>query len=134
MGRKNILLGGLMETSLKNESLEWLMQRNDELIDQIHLHETHPNASNRRNNDALLVELRDNLVLSEALSERVLGKDNKKGKKGKKGKEDKKKKGKKGKEDKKKKDKKDKKKKNKKGPTPFFGHFGIPLGIMTDSY
>ena len=100
------------------------------------------NPSNRRNNDKLLVELRGNLALADELSKRVLGK----GKDKKKAKKEAKKEAKKDAEKKKSKDKKKAKKAKKaseaaaaapsspSSPSPFFGTFGIPLGIMTDSY
>jgi nicotinic acid phosphoribosyltransferase len=120
----------------------------------IQLNETHPNASNAKNNDGLLHELQTNLNLLET---RVQGKDKKKKDNKKKDqKKDKKKSKKKDakkvdqktkkdlkkdqkKKDQKKKDKKKKKADKKKAESKakegsFFGTFGIPLGIMTDSY
>ncbi len=130
-----------------------LLERNEQLLELVKVFENHPNPASRRNSDQLLLELRGNLQL---LSGRIKGGKDKKDKKDKKakGKSEKKekkkskngqseKKDKKGKRDKKhdgdeKPDKGEKKKEvhweDGVARKPFFGTFGIPLGIMADSY
>lgn len=116
------------------------------------MNQSHPNQLNAKINDGLLLELQDNVKRLEVLGEkhlldsRILGKDkkksqkkkdkNKKNKKNKDKKKDKKKKDGKNKKDKEEKKGEKKKEQKKKIVDGFsnFTNFGIPMGLMADSY